>query len=378
MRSWTSFALGIAILGALLGGCTEGGESSRTQAEWIGIAVDGKSTNGSSPGNAVFVAGEDSLVGKVDTAPVYFPALQRLGKNFAYPDRESVVLVDRNLSEIKRFRVAPLGLGTQAGAYTSPNSKNLMWSFNVGTGSEPYRRQVLTVSEGRVGIAERPNDLLGPRVCDDGSARWLEFREDNSALSYVEFANGNIVKEVALSTPQGLKLVEDSVAIDCETTEIYVAGQNDGEAVQYFRSQALKSDQSGADKSWEKVGKPIRFPQQGVNRSIIHSGKDLIIWTVDQGIASVDYRNGEVTLSQRLIPDDEVAISVTQDRDRLNVVTQSDSGGLQLKVHSFSIRSLELEHSSVLLEDASLLFKQGGIFNSTYAIPLYVYSLAQS
>lgn len=301
-------------------------ESGAEEAQYIGISTE---TNGPltlTDRNNIFWTSESGEGGVYySTVPVYFPSLLRVGKGFAFPDRDSIILVDQDLHEKRRFPVSGLGTGTQSASANSPNYMHGVFLFNTGDSTSSNSRKVVAVGSGGARSIDRENYLSALTACNNGTIKWIEFLPWNK-----EAIDGKGVAQIVTWTPDGEIETSDIIwdfqyepghenQLACDSSShIIISEDNDGKPV----SLLLKSLGEKTEVE-SKVDLPEIPPPAMARFSKVIQGT-LYSLDKDNVLTAVDIRTGSIKYRETLDVKGPSPVSVTFDKDIAYLVVRPD------------------------------------------------------
>lgn len=143
---------------------------------YIGISTETSGSLTSNDRNNLFWTSKAGSGGVAfSTAPTYFPSLLRLGKGFATPDEDSILLVNQDLQGKKNLPVPGLKTGTQSASASSLDYSHGAFLFNTSTSTTPNAKKVVAVTSEKTRTIDRDNHVSALTACNDGIVKWIEF-----------------------------------------------------------------------------------------------------------------------------------------------------------------------------------------------------------
>lgn len=359
----------LCLVGSALIACAASGKHTPTPSEnWIGIASDVSGAANSESHNALFSVSPEGVSEEQVLPPVYFPAFQRYDDGFVTPSRDGILFLDSELNEVRREVIPQLELPTQSSETSSASNEHILWSFNTGTEQSPYQRLVVTFSNNAAHTVERDQRLIGSRICNDGTSRWLEENPHGSApYKLVTFTSVGDVFEKELQVPQHHELMPSLSYLGCDQEDSYLVLQDssgDATVVSLDQTSAKLSEESGGLDSIPRVNLP---------RASLVRDEKLYQFTDAAQLSTIDFRNSSVTYSEPLLPPTQKAISLTFDGDEFYVVSQPHDGGDELEIRAYALSSPEFKEKGETIGSLSSLLKASENSMPAYVIPLAIY-----
>lgn len=150
-------------------------------AAFIGISTETSGSLTLNDRNNLFWTSESGSGGVAfSTAPTYFPSLLRIGRGFATPDENSILLVDQNLQEKKLLPVPDLKVGTQSASANSLDHSHGAFLFNTSDSTRSNAGKVVAVSPNGARSIDREEHVSALTACNDGTIKWIEFLPQDS------------------------------------------------------------------------------------------------------------------------------------------------------------------------------------------------------
>ena len=295
-------------------------------AKYVGISTETMLPLSSNDRNNVFWTSESGSGGvSTSTAPVNFPSLLRLGNGFAAPDKDSIVLLDKEIREANTFPVPGLGTGTQSTSGSSPNHEYGAFAFNKGNSEFPDARMVVAVDREGVRSVDRDYEVSALTACDSGEIKWIEFiPEDNEAIgdkgkaTKVTWSRGG---EIATSDIRWEfhKRIGHESQLSCDSSPSVIISEDDsGNPV------SLVLQDRGAETEVERVVELPRIQPSAMAR--FSKVIDNTLYSLDREnvLSAVDLKEGKLIYSHQLDVQGPSPVSITFEGGRAFVVVRPD------------------------------------------------------
>lgn len=159
--------------------------------EWVGISAEFALPDRYDQTGLLTVSadGNTTLAGEYPNA--WRPAMERLGRGFAFPSGDRIVVVDEELREIWH---TDLGQSPRlSGSTSSPDGTEAAFAFNAGVYDDGEIRSLLVriSSSGETAIKHVRGYLAGLTICRSGEVQWLTtpYKAEPSTVRMVRWSD---------------------------------------------------------------------------------------------------------------------------------------------------------------------------------------------
>lgn len=329
--------------------------STPSTNSFVGISTELASKLDESDNNNVFWTSPDGGHGLSEAlAPVYNPSLLRMNNGFIAPTDGGLVVFDGNLQVTQQLPVPEIGIGTMAGSSNSPDGSHGVFAFYSGDAQsdEPDARLIVLASENSVDAVHSPNLVQAVTSCDDGTARWIEYRPDSNSDPL-----GPGKAYLASWTP-GEDIVSSAIDADFEVAPSAESSLSCDSSNSFVDSPNRAGDRSVIQITTEDDGRPEIQSTQGLpafptaNGSRFTHTEGVMLYTLSSNgeLSKVDYSRGEVLYSERLDVSGPDILSATYEDESVYIVTRPDQSDNRQSVQRVSLENPSCISDRVTLE----------------------------